>query len=143
MLSYLVIIGGLVCVYSYWSKKRIQVIGAIVNHLAKIVTSKSAVSFSINDSERSASIVYSRFGNNYIINVPYARELVPRMVQIKAMLIKSDKQIDVTQQPGIPYLITAAMLGGDKIILSRGDDHLEFGPNEIPDITKLVKLRSN
>lgn len=72
--------------------------------------------FTINDTQKSGSIVYSRLGRQYIINFPYESGFVVDMSGWKVELIRSDNSVvDITQQPGIAYICTAASLGGEYI----------------------------
>lgn len=63
-------------------------------------------------------ISYSCLGEKYFIRLPYNPRNKVKMIQFKAELISGDKKIDITQQPGIPYLINAKDLCGEKIILT-------------------------
>lgn len=48
----------------------------------------------------------------------------------RAILIKEGEEIDITQQVGLPYLVTAADLGGTEIRIIQGERERRFGPNE-------------
>ena len=102
----------------------------------KIFSKQTLASFTINDSGKSAFIVYSRCGKDYMINVPYKRELVTQMSKCKVFLSKNNEMINITQQPGIPYLVSAKMLGGDKIIMNCGETVKEFLNDEIPSFSQ-------
>ncbi len=107
--------------------------------------------FTINDTERSASMVYTRYSKQYIVNLPYDRKLLGKMNRYSAILLKRDErkdqserriceEIDITQQPGVIYTCTASQLGGEKIVFV---DKIEgriltvFGPNDIPRLDNL------
>lgn len=104
------------------------IISVLISQLSNI--SSKGGSFKINGN--SACITYLRYGREYQVNIPYNRHLVAKMSSCKVFLIKGEEKIDITQQPGIPYLMTASMLGGDKIILEKGDTVIEYGPDQIP-----------
>jgi len=58
-----------------------------------------------------------------------------KMVLIKELSDGVMQEIDITHQHGIPYFLTAAQMGGTKIIKRvAGEDVNEFGPDEIPKI---------
>lgn len=65
----------------------------------------------------SAIITYDYNGNSYDINIPFNRKYVLPMSDLKVKLILNGKEIDITQQPGIPYLLSAGELGGDKLLI--------------------------
>ena len=56
------------------------------------------------------------------------------MTQSKVYLVKGEERIDINQQPGIPYFVTARLLGGDKIIVEKGNAKVEFGIDQVPEI---------
>lgn len=63
--------------------------------------------------EKSLNIVYEYFGESHIVTIPYDRNHIAFMSQLKAELIcKNDEILNITQQPGIPYIVSAAQLGG-------------------------------
>ncbi len=92
----------------------------------------SASKFVINSTGTSALITYNRDNESYILNIAFNRELIRKMSGSKVYLVMGDKQVNITQQPGIPYSVTARELGGEKIILRKGDKMVEFGLDEIP-----------
>ena len=83
-----------------------------------------------------AYITYKRFNDEYKVYLPYSRKNCVKMLSYKVILQKENgsKEIDITQQPGIPYLLSAADLEGDRIIISdksTGKSHVYEG-TEIP-----------
>lgn len=65
-----------------------------------------------------ATITYDRIGTKSTITVPYNRTATVSMSQYKAFLhLENGGQVDITQQPGIPYLSTPRSLGGNAITL--------------------------
>ena len=79
-------------------------------------------SFKVNDTDISASVTYEHFGEKYIIFVPYNRSKIASMTQLTATLLRdNDENVNITQQPGIPYMVNADMLGGHTIRLTNND----------------------
>jgi hypothetical protein len=114
---------GLLCYKSYFSKfsqwinskyQNTKLILSLIDRLN--IENKPQTSFVINDTDMSANIVYERLANKYILFVPFNRKYIASMTQFKAELLrKNDTPIDITQQPGIPYMVSAKLLGGDSI----------------------------
>lgn len=59
-----------------------------------------------------AIISYKRLGRTYNVYLPYRRREIPHDSNYKVYLIRGEKRIDITQQPGIPYFLTPEDLGG-------------------------------
>lgn len=79
--------------------------------------------FVINKTNRSASIMYEHFQKMYIVSIPYDRSQRVRMTSYKAELIYPDgKRLLITQQPGVPYLVSARSLGGESIEITNQED---------------------
>ena len=75
----------------------------------------------VNDSDMSANIIYNHLAKDYIINVPYNKKKILSMLSLYVVLNKNGEEINITQQPGIPYLLTGEQLGGDNIIITNMD----------------------
>lgn len=66
----------------------------------------------------SASVSYLRLNKEYTLFVPYSRTKSLSMIEINAFLVKrGGEKVDITQQPGIPYLVSAYDMNAEKIIL--------------------------
>lgn len=96
---------------------RATMILSLINKIQNDITPKNIqVAFSVNDTDTSASIVYERIGQQYIMLVPYNRRYVAAMSQFKVELLRTNNEpVNITQQPGIPYLVSADSLGGYSI----------------------------
>jgi len=83
----------------------------------------------------SAMIKVSHGGKSHSIYVPYNRRKTTKMLRTKVFLLKGEEKIDITQKPGIPYLVSAKDLGGEMIIVEdKGGNVLyTFKDEEIPD----------
>jgi hypothetical protein len=97
--------------------------------------------FQLHPNGKSAIITYNRYGKNYHLYVPYSGMIATEMNRFRAYLIKDSsdkkgkKEEEITQQPGIPYMITASDLGGEKIIFRYRDRReVEFSSEIIPKI---------
>jgi hypothetical protein len=130
-----------------WIRHKVRVCNTLINAIDILYNGsidKGEPRFSINDSDRSASIVYKRQGNEYILNVPYNRKIRAKMSSFDIFLVKkgtSDEEfyININQQPGLPYLVSANDLGGDRIeIKQKTDGQLikVYLDNEIPNVNE-------
>lgn len=105
-------------------------------------TNNNKASFTVNDTDCSANILYERLGTQYIMLVPYNRSQVARMLDLKAELYHNNGHvIDITQQPGIPYLVDPQDLGG-KIIRITNQESGKYhdyhkAPLYAPELTEL------
>ena len=82
----------------------------------------------------SAVIIVNQAGKKHSVYVPYDRKKSSSMLRKKVFLIKGDEKIDISQKPGIPYLITAKQLGGSSIVVEdlSGDVIKVYNEDEIP-----------
>lgn len=88
----------------------------------------------INDINQTVVLKYTYYDKEYKITMPYRRCEVLNMSQYTAELSVDDLMIDITQQPGIPYILSAKELGGKFIKLTNfitGESHI-YGLNEAP-----------
>ena len=88
-------------------------------------------------------------GTKYLLNVPYdssARRITNRIRVILLVQPKEeggDTEIDVTQQPCVPYLCTAEKLGGVgyKIVDKTSDEIIfECGKDIVPNFDAIKKM---
>lgn len=85
--------------------------------------------------EKSATIRFSSGGKIFSIYVPHDRSKSASMLRKKVFLIKkNNEKVDISQKPGIPYLISADHLGGDQILVENlsGEIIKSFEASEIP-----------
>lgn len=89
----------------------------------------------------SAIIRVSHGGKKETIYVPYDRRKSTSMLRKRVYLISYvgetndiEKKEEITQKPGVPYLVSASHLGGSKIVVEtpEGDLLKEFNKEEIP-----------
>lgn len=103
----------------------------------------------INESKilnnRSCShISYMHSGSKYQIYVPFDTELSSLMKDVSVFLHKPSEEIDITHQPGIPYLMSAASLGGYRIEFIKDNEILYSVEGlEICKTSKLVEILYN
>jgi hypothetical protein len=82
----------------------------------------------------SAVLKITQGGKTHDIYVPYDRKKSTSMLRKKVYLMKEGEKIELTQKPGIPYLVSAKMLGGEEIIVenSEGEQIYVYSKEEIP-----------
>ena len=139
-------------------RQSLRVINAYVNIAQPIIQTHC----SINDSRESAVITYTSSGREKLINVPYNRQIKEEMRGWRLNLIKiGNVLVDITQEPGYPYMCTPQQLGGIEIIarhlasnqtisyidcipgyLGLASFQLEaMNPNQVSSINDLKKLK--
>lgn len=126
-----------VCYYKIFHKKLTNwIIQKVVDKvLENYPPPKSSHSIEISENGRSLIMSYTHLGRDYKLFLPYNRRATIPMAQYKASLNKRDGlNIDITQQPGIPYLVTPEDLGGDSITILNRDNGVQytFGSSQTP-----------
>lgn len=114
--------------------QRISIIFSLIENLnqEKSRAKKNTVSFVVNDSDLSATIIYERLGTQYILLVPYNRSYIADMSQFRVELLRNDKEpLNITQQPGIPYMINAGDLGGHSIRITDEETGVSHVYNQV------------
>lgn len=73
-------------------------------------------------------------GRTDSVYIPFNEEKIGAMQTKKVYLLKGDQRIDISQKPGIPYLVSADQLGGEKIVVEdlSGDVIQIFGRDKVP-----------
>jgi hypothetical protein len=95
---------------------------------------EQSLAFQINAGGKSATITFEHHGEKYQVHVPYDKSLIRKMSNSKVNLVDNEGQSrDISQKPGIPYLVTSDQLGGEKIII---DDEHHIDKHIIPEIKK-------
>ncbi len=89
----------------------------IWKRLLSWMTSKTKVSSQLICNNCVLLINYTRGNENYSIRIPYSRRLSGKMSQYEVLAIYADHTENITQQSGIPYLITPQMLGADYFLV--------------------------
>jgi hypothetical protein len=78
----------------------------------------------LSDDKTYGILKYTYLNQNYSIRIPFEKRLL-RKIGVTVYHLKDDIETEITNQPGIPILITANALGGGKIIIRKNDDILE------------------
>ena len=94
--------------------------------------------FKVLESGTAASIRYTRSGREYSVVIPYDSENYARMMKVKVYLLLNGEEVDITHQNGLPYMATAAMMGGTKLIAVYKEKRVEYGPDELLDLHELL-----
>ena len=141
MIRYLVIGSGILLGFMgyklYTMRGRGEVILSLLYTLSKRISQKPKNTgyITINQTVTSASVSYTRYDKEYQIHIPYNKDLITKMTRLKVYLVKDGERVEITQQPGIPYMVSARMLGGEKIIIVKDNNvQKEYKNDEIPQI---------
>ncbi len=86
------------------------------------------------EKSKSALIKVSHGGKSHDIYVPYDRSKSSSMLRKRVFLIRDGEKVDLTQKPGIPYLVSAEHLGGSQILIEdlSGDVIRTFDLEQVP-----------
>lgn len=106
-------------VITYASKK-------IMDHI-KVETNPAEMQLS--DDKTHGILKYTYLGQDYILRVPFQKKLL-RKVGYSVHHVTEDSETEITNQVGIPILITANDLGGGKIIIRKDDEIVEEFTND-------------
>lgn len=123
---------------SYWynaKRRQIYLLTTLVKAVSGQEVGPHTVSFTVNDTGKSACLEYERMSHKYTLLIPYRRDYVSKMAHFLAELIRPGHlPLDITQQPGVPYLATAETLGGVNIRVTNRETgrHQVFLPSQMP-----------
>ena len=92
------------------------------------------ISFKQFGKSESAVILFEYGGKQSKVHIPYNRRKLVSMVSKKVFLIYHDgERIEITHKPGVPYLISAHEMGGEKIVVEKeGKVILTYESDETP-----------
>lgn len=118
-------------------KRKIDVVMTMMNNITTEVSQEKSLKtgFSVNNNDLSASVLYERMMNTYVVWLPYDRSQVAAMSQFKVELLRNKGDpVNITQQPGIPYLVSATELGGHsiKVINTENGTKYEYTGDQVP-----------
>ncbi len=132
---------GVVTYYGYYYLK-FKVTNHILTKVQEKLDSnmdKEMVSFRPIPKTKSALISFTHGGKQHHVSVPYDRSKGRKMGRNRVFLVGNvdhntiTYQTDITHKPGIPYLLSADDMGGDKIIVMKdGIIVKEYSGDEIP-----------
>jgi hypothetical protein len=84
-------------------------------------------------------VTYSRLGKTYHLYVPYSRRHMVRTIGLKVYLIESSgKEVEITQEHGVPYLVTAQMLGGVGLKVLLNEKEISLGPTDLINLDRVL-----
>jgi hypothetical protein len=69
----------------------------------------------------SLTISYSYIGNTYQVTIPYNKRYSVKMAPLIAELLTEGQTKIITQQAGIPYLVSSEEMGGQAIIITNSE----------------------
>jgi hypothetical protein len=130
-------IAGYIGYLSYgWGKRRFYeyVMSKVNEELDRRLKKEDAEELFKPQATKSAIIKVSHGGKTHDVYVPYDRSKSTSMLRKKVFLLKEDKKIELSQKPGIPYLVSAEQMGGSFIIIEdlSGNIVRTFTESEIP-----------
>ena len=91
----------------------------------------------ICDTQQCLSIIYTWQDQSFPLYMPFNKTLMRKWTGVKVYLIKDDRELEITQQPGLLYLITPSQIGGSGAKIVKGDKIVMIDKNEIIDPNKL------
>ena len=82
----------------------------------------------------SAMINVKHNGKTHSVYIPYNRRKSTSMLRKKVFLLKGENKEEITQKPGVPYVVCAKDLGGQSIIVEdlEGNFLKSYLEDEIP-----------
>ena len=111
-----IVIGSLTGILSYYGYKTVQKYYHIYNMISNIKVNDDKPSVILEDSHMIINYVY--LNDTYTLRVPYNQDMVATMAQYEVYGIKENgEEVKLTQQPGIPYLVSPFDMKVEKIIV--------------------------
>lgn len=89
--------------------------------MANIPQHAHPAELNLNDARSCGRLVYTHKNKEHIIYLPYDPKLL-RKVGYKVVHKLGDVSVDITQEAGVPYLVTADALGGGSVEVYKDDE---------------------
>lgn len=112
--------------------KRIKIMYNLAQSMDRPTT---PVTLTISDTDETALLTYNRLNTQYTVSLPYNRRKVASMNQFTVhLLYKNQGPLNITQEPGIPYIVSANQLGGVAIEVIDSDtgNKVTYSGDQIP-----------
>lgn len=121
---------GIAIGYKY--RQKIVTSSLFLKFVSKVLIGDKSAEFSECDGNF-AMITYKRRGRTYQVFVPYNKRKINKVTGKLVYLIKDEDKIDITQQPGVEYMLTAKDMKGKKIVIyDQEGETVELGEDVIP-----------
>lgn len=114
-----------------WTSKQIDTARFAYDVVLRLKSGK-ALTNPIRMYKHSASITYSDNSEQYHLSVPYNPQHAIDMIFYKATLVNGSETRDITQQPGIPYLLSPKEIGGEYITIENQASGVAFTYYQAP-----------
>lgn len=133
-ISFGIVVGGYYG-YEYGKRRFAQyVMGRVSEELNKRMEKEEEQELFKPVHKNSAVIKVTQGGKTHSVYVPYDRRKSTAMLRKKVYLIKDNEKVELSQKPGVPFMVTPSQLGGQAIIFEdmEGNVLKTFTEDEIP-----------
>ena len=126
----------IICYFGYkYGKKKMEmyVMARVMDELNKRLDDEEG--FTPMRKTTSAMLKIKDGGKVHSIYVPYDRKRRGQMVRHNVYLLKGEEKINISQKPGVKYMVSAKDLGGDMIVVEDKDSKVlhVYKDDEVPD----------
>jgi len=119
--------------YSYMKYKIGQYVADQVVKKINEISNSEEIKFKQFQGHPSAIVIFDHGGKSYNLCIPFDQAKAKHMRRRNVYLIKDGEKIEITHKPGVPYLITAKEMGGEKIIVVKDGIILKgYSSDEVP-----------
>ncbi len=109
-----VVVGVSGLLYFYRKSIKSYIINKVIEQISE---KREETKFQPLRKTQSAMVLFEHGGKQHKLFVPYNRRKSSAMIKKKVYLIFVDREEEITHKPGIPYLLSAGDMGGDKIVV--------------------------
>lgn len=97
------------------------------------ISNSEEVKFKQLHRNTSALVVFEHGGKSHNVCIPYDQSKAKYMRRKSVFLVGGDNKTEITHKAGVPYLLSAAQMGGDKIVVEKDNITLKvYESDEIP-----------
>ena len=135
---------GVITVGSYYTYYYVRnmLTGYVMNRVNEKfgeMQNKEGVTFKTFEKSKSALIVFSHGGRQHHVSVPYDKTKGRKMARKRVFLVtdnadtNNEERIEITHKQGVPYLLSAAEMGGCSIVVEKDNKTLiTYSKDDIP-----------